>query len=291
MKISTYLTIFCIFLLILSAKSQNRFGKFESRSIFNQKYIQEEEPENLRIHRKGEKAWSLYYYQPLDWSNLNEDIIDDSNFVSDKQHRVTERFIPNFKYYISDYTNMVFGIYLKRSRTKYQGDIDTSLTQTNILTEKSVFTQNGAYGRIGFEHHLSNPKFRLFDLDFYFGEAMSFGLAPIKTKTKTDFIGGDYRYVNEKANLFGIGLDLYAGVNFQFDNISLGLEVIALGFDANYGIGKKKYSIEEKTGSKTTTIEYSTLDSKNGYFYSKLKNSASQSAMYRGLRFNISYYF
>jgi hypothetical protein len=88
-----------------------------------------------------------------------------------------------------------------------------------------------------------------------------------------------------------LGLDLYGGLNFQFDNFSIGLELIALGFDSNKGVGKTKVKSQSSIGGTTSSEEYFTYDDNPGIAYSKLNLSRNMTSMYRGVRFSVAYYF
>lgn len=290
MKISIIISVTYFFLGTTLLMAQKDYGNYENYSLYDMDYIQDGKMKNYRVHKKGDRAIGLYYYVPFDWSAVNPDIITDSNTIIDNKHRVTEKLIPNYKYYLTDKSNLVFGLYMKRTKVKYQGDIDTSVAPSLILNEKEIFKQNGVYGRIGYEYHLAQPSFRSFDLDFYGGAAMSFGLAPTSNTIRKDFVNGDYIQTIEKSNVVGLGMDLYGGVNFQFDNFSAGIELIALGFDSNLGVGKSRVLNESSIGGTVTTQDYSTYDNST-FAYSNLKLSRNLTSMYRGIRFSVCYYF
>ncbi len=275
--------------------SQTDYGDFEGYTKYQMDYLSEGELPSYRIRKKGDKALSLYYFVPFDLSVVNEDIVSDSNIIQDTKHRVTERLLPNYRVYISDKSNLTFGIYFKRTNVKYSGDIDTVNSgptfPAGISSELEQFVQTGLYGRIGYDRHLAQPSLRLFDLDFYMGSALSFGIAPTRETVNTDFTNGDYVYSTTTSNTIGLGLDIYGGVNFQFDNFSAGIEFIALGFDANRGIGKSKTKTETSTGGTTTEVEFYSYDDKPGYAYTKLNLSRNLTSMYRGVRLSVAYYF
>lgn len=289
MKNTFLFTILTCSFALSFAYGQKEFGDYETYSKYDFDYIKEGDVNTYRNRSKGDWAIGLYYYLPIDYSKVNSDIISDSNTIIDNKHRVAERLIPNFKYYLDDKSNLVFGLYTKRTKVSYKGDIDTSLIP-GILSEKEVVTQNGFYGRFGYERHFAQPSYRHFDLDIYGGGAFSFGYAPENTLTENEFTDGDYSKSLTKTNVIGLGLDLYSGVNFQFQNFSLGLELVALGFDSNRGIGKTKVKTENSTNGTVSTEEFYTYD-QTPYAYSKLSLSRNLTSMYRGIRFSISYYF
>ena len=276
---------------IVDGNAQNDYGDFENYTQYQLDYISDDPLPNYRIRHKGDRALSLFYFAPFDYSSLNDDIISDSTTIIDNKHRVSERLVPNYRYYLSDKSNLTIGIYFKRTNVKYVGEIDTTITPSLIIAEKEQFNQTGIYGRIGYDTHLSQKSFRLFDLDFYMGSALSFGYAPSKTINETDFFNGDYSRVTAKSNSIGLGLDLYCGVNFQFDNFSAGIELIALGFDSNRGVGKTSVKEESSIAGTTEENEYYTYDQNPGVAYSKLILSRNLTSMYRGIRLSVSYYF
>ena len=271
--------------------AQIDYGDFDQYTEYELDYISDGKLPNYRTRHKGDRAVGFYYYIPFDWSEVNSNIIGDSTTIVDNKHRVTEKLIPNFKYYLSDKTNLVFGLYMKRTSIKYEGDIDTLITPSGLLSHKEHFVQNGFYGRIGYDRHLAQPSFRRFDLDFYAGAALSFGFAPANNKTYDEFSNGDDAETITSSNRIGFGLDLYTGVNFQFNNFSVGLEMIALGFDSNIGVGKSKVKRSTTIGGDVTVEEYFTYDDNPGVAYSKLKLSRNLTSMYRGVRISASYYF
>jgi hypothetical protein len=278
-------------LLQFNAFSQKNYGNYDEYTNYEMDYISDGELTNYRVRKKGDKALSLYYFLPFDLSAINADIITDSNTIVDNKHRVTEKLIPNFKYYLSDNSNLVFGVYFKRTNVRYVGEIDQNITPSDISNEIEQFTQTGVYGRVGYDYHLAQPSFRLFDIDFYGGGALSFGFAPTKEIIDTDFENGDYSYQTTTSNTLGLGLDIYGGLNFQFDNFSAGLELIALGFDRNRGVGKARVKSETSFNGITSDDEFYSYDQNPGQAYSKLDLSRNLTSMYRGVRFSIAYYF
>ncbi len=276
---------------IAESQAQVDYGNFERYTQYDLDYLSDGEIPNYRLRHKGDKALSLYFFAPMDYSELNSDIVSDSTTIIDNKHRVTERLVPNYRYYLSDKSNLTFGIYFKRTNIKYEGEIDTTIAPSLTIAEKEQIKRTGIYGRIGYDYHLSQPSYRLFDLDFYVGSAISFGYAPSKSINETDFSNGDYVRITTKGNSIGYGLDLYGGINFQFDNFSAGIEVIALGFDSNRGVGKTNVKSETSIAGITEENEYYTYDQNPGVAYSKLNLSRNLTSMYRGIRLSVAYYF
>ena len=291
MKNHIYIAVIFCGLFAFSSNGQIDYGDYDSYTKYQMDYLSNGELPNYRVRKSGDKALSLYYFLPFDYSNVNADIITDSNTIVDNKHRVTERLVPNFKYYLTDQSNLVFGIFFKRTNVKYEGVIDQNITPGPISSEKEQFIQTGFYGRVGYDYHLAQPSFRMFDVDFYGGGALSFGLAPTKEVNDTEFENGDYSRQTITGNTFGLGLDIYGGLNFQFDHFSAGLEVIALGFDSNRGVGKSKVKSSTSFGGTVSDEEYYTYDQNPGEAYSKLSLSRNLTSMYRGVRLSVAYYF
>ena len=109
--------------------------------------------------------------------------------------------------------------------------------------------------------------------------------------SRTEFENGDYSEITVNTRGMGLGLDLYSGVNFQFDNFSVGFELIALGFDSNRGLGKSKVKSESSTNGNVQTNEYFTYDENPDNAYTKLNLARNLTSMYRGIRLSLSYYF
>lgn len=289
-KIFTSLMMTLLCCTLINVNAQQDYGNFDKYSINDLDFIQDNPTTDYRTRKKGDRAMSLYYFVPFDLSIINSSITSDSNVISDNKHRVTEKLVPNLKLYLSDKSNLVFGIYYKRTKTKYEGDVDTTVIPSTILNEKETFSRTGIYARIGYEKHLAAPSFRKFDLDFYAGGALSFGLAPTKYVNEETSAGNAYNFMTVTSNSLGLGLDLYTGVNFQFDNFSVGAEIIAFGLDVNKGVGKSRVQSEISDGTTVTTIDVYTHGS-SPLEYSKLKVASNQTSMYRGIRFSVCYYF
>lgn len=278
MKLKQIYTLLTIFLFSINVISQIKYGSYDKYSAYDLDYINNDGFKDLRLREKGDKALSLYYYIPFDYNTDGIEV--DSNFTISNQHRITERLTPNFKFYINDKTNIVFGIFYRRINQRLVG------TQIDGTQQKETSTGQGVYLRFGLEKHLSLIRFKKFDLDLYAGSSLALGFIPQTDKDNYEYDGGIFLNTTTSSKSFGLGLDLYTGLNIQFDRFSLGAEIIGFGFDYNKGFGKNKIVTETNSG----TTEIFTTDDTPGQF-SKLNISSNKASMYGGVRLTASFYF
>lgn len=135
------------------------------------------------------------------------------------------------------------------------------------------------------ETFIINP-FQKFDLDLYAGSSLALGFIPQTDKDNYENPDGTFLNTTTSSKSLGLGLDLYTGVNIQFDRFSLGAEIIGFGFDYNKGFGKNKIVTETNSG----TTEIFTSEDTFGPF-SKLNVSSNKASMYGGIRLTASFYF
>ena len=278
MKLKLIYTLLTIFLFSLNGISQIENESFDKYSAYDLDYINDEDYKDLRLRNKGDKALSLYYYIPFDFNTDGIEV--DDNFTISTQHRLTERLTPNFKLYLNDKTNIILGIFYRRTNQRLVG------TTIEGYQQKESITAQGVYLRFGLEKHLSLIRFKKFDLDLYAGSSLAIGFIPQSEIDEMEYDGGSFLNVARSSKSIGLGLDLYTGINFQFNRFSIGAEIIGFGFDYNRGFGKDK--IVTETNSGTTTIY--TTDSQP-YTYSKLNISSNKASMYGGIRLTTSFYF
>ena len=278
MKLKLIYTLLTIFLFSLNGISQIENESFDKYSAYDLDYINDEDYKDLRLRNKGDKALSLYYYIPFDFNTDGIEV--DDNFTISTQHRLTERLTPNFKLYLNDKTNIVLGIFYRRTNQRLVG------TTIEGYQQKETTTGQGIYLRFGLEKHLSLIRFKKFDLDLYAGSSLAIGFIPQSEIDEMQYSGGNFLNVTKSSKSIGLGLDLYSGINFQFNRFSIGAEIIGVGFDYNRGFGKDKIVTETPSG--TTTIY--TTDSQP-YTYSKLNISSNKASMYGGIRLTTSFYF
>lgn len=278
MKLKQIYTLLTIFLLNTNVFSQIENDGFNKYSAYELDYINDKDYQDLRLRNKGDRALSLYYYVPFDYNTDGIEV--DSNFTLSNQHRITERLTPNFKLYISDNTNIVLGVFYRRINQRLVG------TTLDGDQQKETTVGQGVYLRFGIEQHLSLIRLKKFDLDLYAGSATAIGYIPQQEIDEMEFGGGIFQNTTIQSKSIGMGLDLYTGLNFQFNRFSVGAEIIAFGFDYNKGFGKNKIVTEDNTG--TTTVY--TSDSSPSV-YSKLNISSNKASMYGGIRLTTSFYF
>ena len=278
MKLKQIYTLISIFLFTFNGISQTKNDGYENYSAYDLDYINDNGFKDLRLRKKGDKAVSLYYFIPFDYNTDGIEV--DSNFSISNQHRITERLTPNFKFYINDKTNIVFGIFYRRINQRLVG------TLIDGTQQKETSTGQGVYLRFGLEKHLSLIRFKKFDLDLYAGSSLALGFIPQTDKDNYVFDAGQFMNTTTSSKSFGLGLDLYTGVNIQFDRFSLGAEIIGFGFDYNKGFGKNKIVTETNSG----TTEIFTSENTPGQF-SKLNVSSNKASMYGGIRLTASFYF
>ncbi len=278
MKLKQIYTLLTIFLLNINVISQIENDGFNKYSAYELDYINDKDYQDLRLRNKGDRALSLYYYVPFDYNTDGIEV--DSNFTLSNQHRITERLTPNFKLYISDNTNIVLGVFYRRINQRLVG---TTLAGNQ---QKETTVGQGVYLRFGIEQHLSLIRLKKFDLDLYAVSSLDIGYIPQREIYEMEFGGGIFQNTTIQSKSIGMGLDLYTGLNFQFNRFSIGAEIIAFGFDYNKGFGKNKIVTEDNTG--TTTVY--TSDSSPSV-YSKLNISSNKASMYGGIRLTASFYF
>jgi hypothetical protein len=276
--------------LVFTMFAQQEYGNYDTYSAYDLDYMNSGDFTDLRLRKAGDKAISLMYFIPFDYNNQGG-IEVDTNFEISTQHRITERFVPNYKIYLNNKTNLNIGLFYRRISESLSGEIDTALTPGPVLSQKEKTTGQGIYFRLGFDRHLYLQRFKQFDFDLYAGAALTAGFIPQKEVDQIDFINDDYQYSTRKSNSMGFGVDAYTGFNFQINRISVGAELIFFGLDINQGFGKTKVSNESSIGGVVTTEEFSTSDTDPLTQYSKLNINKNQASMYRGLRLTVAYYF
>ena len=269
--------------------AQQEYGNYDTYSAYDLDYMNSGDFTDLRLRKAGDKAISLMYFLPFDY-NSQGGIEVDTNFEISTQHRITERFVPNYKFYLNEKSNINIGIFYRRISESLSGDIDTSTTPGILLSQTEKTTGQGIYLRLGYDRHLFLQRFKKFDFDLYAGGALTAGFIPQKEIKQFDYINDDYLYSTQKSNSMGFGLDAYTGFNIHINKFSIGAELIFFGIDINQGFGKTKVIEESSIGGVVTNQEFSTTDSQP-YNYSKLNINKNQASMYRGIRFTVAYYF
>jgi hypothetical protein len=277
---------------IHDAQSQNyKFSNYKNDYHLN--YLNENAFEDLRKPKTGTKAYTFMYLIPfLDLSQVEWSLANDSTITSGPtENRVLESFFPSFRYYLSESTCITIGIIFGRTSTSGSGEIDTTLTPAPILTDAYKAKISKAALRVAYDKHFKVFRRRLFDIDPYFGASLNTGISPIKVISEETYLAGDYYNETTSSSYFTWGGDLYLGTSFRFERFSLGGEVLMLGWDFQNGYGKTKIEYDGRIGGEVQSGTYYTSDNWNSlYAFSKLKISSSSTTMYRGFRFNFTFY-
>ncbi len=286
------LNLFVVTSIILSFQNdvfgQTEYGDFQKNSNYNLDIINNRPWKDLRTRKAGTKVVSLMTFVPIDAPTDNIELINGVTIDVDTKHRLTEQLTPNVKRYISDKNVVGIGLFYKRISQSASGTIDTSATMDLLPTKKYLSRGQGTYLRGCFDHHFSIIRYKKMDVDFYAGTSLSLGFTPVKEINNQSNSTGDYFNVETTTKTFGIGGDLYGGINLQFNRWSFGAELLAFGVDYNSGFGKQNVLSESSIAGVSKTETFSTYDSNQ---YTEIKVSKSLVSMYRGVRLQVSYYF
>ena len=287
MKMKNYLfVVICFVQLNLVAQVKNNTN-FKKHTIHDIDYINENGYNDLRLRKKGDKSFNMMAYVPFNYKDL---LFSDTNYASVNDKFRNIELIPNYKYYITDKLNINIGMYITSSKTAYEGDVDTTLSNQNFLGQVVSSSNLGVFFRTGVEKHLGLFRLDRFDLDFYTGLTTSFGIVSNKDVENLNFEASEYKYQTSTSKSFGIGSDLYTGVNFQFDRISLGVEAILFGLDYETNSNRTKVELDQNLNGEAISQTYYTSGTP-GVIWSKYKSMKRQMNSYRGLRFTFNFYF
>lgn len=287
MKMKNYLfVVICFVQLNLVAQVKNNTN-FKKHTIHDIDYINENGYNDLRLRKKGDKSFNMMAYVPFNYNDL---LFSDTNYASVNDKFRNIELIPNYKYYITDKLNINIGMYITSSKTAYEGDVDTTLSNQNFLGQLVSSSNLGIFFRTGVEKHLGLFRLDRFDLDFYSGLTTSFGIVSNKDVENLNFEASEYKYQTSTSKSFGIGSDLYTGVNFQFDRISLGVEAILFGLDYETNSNRTKVELDQNLNGEAISQTYYTSGTP-GLIWSKYKSMTRQMNSYRGLRFSFNFYF
>jgi len=278
--------VICFVQLNLVAQVKNNTN-FKKHTIHDIDYINENGYNDLRLRKKGDKSFNMMAYVPFNYNDL---LFSDTNYASVNDKFRNIELIPNYKYYITDKLNINIGMYITSSKTAYEGDVDTTLSNQNFLGQVVSSSNLGVFFRTGVEKHLGLFRLDRFDLDFYTGLTTSFGIVSNKDVENLNFEASEYKYQTSTSKSFGIGSDLYTGVNFQFDRISLGVEAILFGLDYETNSNRTKVELDQNLNGEAISQTYYTSGTP-GVIWSKYKSMKRQMNSYRGLRFTFNFYF
>ena len=84
---------------------------------------------------------------------------------------------------------------------------------------------------------------------------------------------------------------MYTGLALRFDIVSIGAELLLLGFDRQAGFGVSEVEYDYSVGNSSDNGSYfvasDELPSQFGGQYSSLNARSTSTSMYRGIRFNV----
>jgi hypothetical protein len=265
-------------------------------------YLNNDDFLDLRTPVAKDKAFTFMYLFTFEDLGLDVEIDADSSSLvprGENINRLTEKFVPNFRYYIDSKQVLTFGLIYAKNRykraEKYVDTLNTvayvpnGLEETNHVERFSKLSLRFAYDR-----HFNFFRRKWFDLDPYVGASLNIGNSTRKVKTEEIQRSSDYVKLKTKENYFCLGGDLYFGVNMRFERFSLGAEVLAIGFDRQSGYGSRKVKRETSVSGVTNTDEYfEDIDNPvgaGGPAYSDLDFRRISTSMYRGVRLNFTFY-
>ena len=275
-----FLVLLFIAFLSIKSYSQTDFGFDRGGNILYLDYIDKDNAiKDLRVRKAGDKAISVLTFVPFGFIKSD---VGDGITETNTDHRITERFVPNYKYYLSDKNTISASLFVKRLSSKYSGS-NSKESGLNLLEEETNSGQ-GVYLRTAFDRHFVTRRFITFDMDFYGGASLSFGMLSTLKYTNTVSNNDAFTKVTKRGNGVGFGLDVYGGMAFQLERWSIGAEILSFGLDYSSGFGADKVTTETKDKT-VETVEY------KGKSFNKLSNSQSLTSMYRGVRLVFSYYF
>ena len=222
------------------------------------------------------------------FNQVGSDILDEDESGI---NRLVEQFTPSYRYYLDAKTCVTVGVLLSRKTQNVIGEFMDTLTYQSLeMNSKS----RSVSLRFAYDKHNKPVYFRHFDLDTYFGAALSIGRTKSKETLNEDYYEGDYSYETITTPGNAAGGELYTGVSLRFDNISVGFELLALGFDHQWGFGKSSvdydYSLGQQTEAGSYFVNSGDLPVQFTGDFASLNARSTTTSMYRGIRLNISLY-
>jgi hypothetical protein len=226
----------------------------------------------------------------LFFNEIGNEILDQDDLGI---NRLIEQFAPSYRYYLTSKSSVSAGILISR---KTQSVIGENLADTTIISDFSSLDMGmksrSVSLRLAYNKHNSPVYFRYFNLDTYFGAALSLGRTKSVEETNIDYIGGDdYNYLKTTTPSTAIGAELYTGLALRFDIVSIGAELLLLGFDrqAGFGVSEVEYDYSEgnSIGNGSYFVSSDELPNQFAGQYSSLNARSTSTSMYRGIRFNV----
>ena len=300
------LIIAILFSFSLSLSSQvirtndNNYSTKNYKNDYYLNYLNNDDFLDLRTPKAKDKAFTFMYL--FTFEDLGLDIqlaADSSNLVprGENINRLSERFVPNFRYYIDSKQVLSFGLIYAKNRykrsEKYVDTLNTVPYFPSSLDEYDHLIRFSKVSlRVAYDRHFNFFRRKWFDLDPYVGASLNLGRSSRNEKLEETFRNSDYVKLKTKENYFCIGGDIYFGMNMRFERFSLGAELLAIGFDRQSGYGSRKVKRETSISGVTNSDEYyEDIDNpvgSGGPAYSDLDFSRISTSMYRGLRLNFT---
>ena len=202
-------------------------------------------------------------------------------------NRLVEQLAPSYRYYLTSKKCVSVGLLLSRKTQTVIGET-TDTTQAQL--EMSMKSRSVSI-RLAYDKHNKPIFFRQFDLDTYFGAALSIGRTKSVEKTNQDYTAIDYSYQKVTTPSNAVGGELYTGIALRFDFITIGIELLALGFDQQWGFGISEveydYLIDGSSDSGAYYVNSGQLPAQFSGQYSSLNARSNTTSMYRGIRLNV----
>lgn len=219
------------------------------------------------------------------FNEIGNDILDQDDLGI---NRLVEQFAPSYRYYLTSKSSVSAGILISR---KTQNVISDSLSGSDFPSAEMGMKSRSVSLRLAYNKHNSPVYFRYFNLDTYFGAALSMGRTKSVEETNDYLDGGDYNYLKTTTPSTAIGAELYTGIALRFDIVSIGAELLLLGFDRQAGFGVSEvdydYSINDSSEAGSYFVASDELPSQFAGQYSSLNARSTSTSMYRGIRFNV----
>jgi hypothetical protein len=229
-------------------------------------------------------------------TKINSDFYFDEVGFPFLQHEETgsddflQRIAPAFRYYLSSKTSVSAGLLLSRSAQSVVGEIADAEAENGELSNiEQSYASRSVSLRLTYDRWNKPIYFRKFNLDSYFGMALSIGRNRSIETSNEDYANGDFNY-NTRSTPSGVfGGELYTGLMARFDLFSIGAEFLGLGFDRQFGFGASEvtysYDLDEQNAAGSYWIGGDGMpDQFLNQQFSSLRARSSKMSMYRGIR-------
>ena len=229
-------------------------------------------------------------------TTINSDFYFDEVGTPFLQHEETasddflQRIAPAFRYYISAKTSVSAGLLLSRTTQSVVGEDENANEESfGFSNLEQNYMSRSMSLRLTYDRWNKPVYFRKFNLDSYFGMAMSIGRNRSTEVDNEDYANGDYNYSTLSTPSGVFGGELYTGLMLRFDMFSIGAEFLGLGFDRQFGFGATEvtysYDLDEVEDAGTYWIGGNEMPGQfSNQQFSSLRARSSKMSMYRGIR-------